>query len=138
MGQELSGTGIRAKVLDENSVELTWSTGSEESTDGFAIKRRMGKTENFVTLASYKDYGPLASKGSDGGVYRYLDETVEPGTWVYRVTECESDGSENDLSQCLVEVQTAEEQKGAVIAAVAIGVLGVLAFVAGSLLDPLQ
>merc|ERR1712151_1072877 len=97
-----------------------------------------GKTEDFVTLASYTDYGPLASKGIEGGVYRYLDETVTPGTWVYRVTECESNGSQNDLSQCLVEVQSADEQRGAVIAAVGIVVLGVIAFIAASILDPLQ
>lgn len=57
---------------------------------------------------------------------------------MYRITEVQSNGEENDLSQCLVEVTTAEEQRGAVVAAVAMGVVAVAAVLAGSILDPLQ
>ena len=52
------------------------------------------------------------------------------------MTECETNGSENDICQALVEVQTAEEQQGAVIAAVGIVVLGIAAVAAGIILDP--
>jgi hypothetical protein len=71
-------------------------------------------------------------------LYRFLDENVAPGGWVYRITECENSGNENDLSQCLVDVQTAEEQLGGVIAAVALGVVAIGAVLAGSFLDPVQ
>lgn len=77
--QELSGSGLRYKVLNGDSVELTWATDKEKSTEGFIIKRRPTKTEEFETLASYKTCGPLESKGPEGGVYRFLDENVEPG-----------------------------------------------------------
>lgn len=136
--QELSGTGLRYKVLNGNDVELEWATSSEKNTKGFIVKRRPAKTNDFSVLASYQNYGPLASKGKEGGVYRFLDEGVTPGGWVYRVTECEANGNENDLSQCLVDLQTAEEQRGALFAAVAIVLVGVGAVVAGSLLDPVQ
>jgi hypothetical protein len=136
--QELSGVGLRSKVIDNAAVELEWATSSEKSTRGFIVKRRPAKTEQFSVLASYESYGPLASKGKDGGVYRFLDENVSPGGWVYRITECESSGAENDLSQCLVEVQTVEEQKGAVLAAVGFAVVAIAAVVAGTLLDPVQ
>jgi len=134
--QELSGGGLRSKVID-GEVELEWATSSEANTKGFLVKRRPARTEDFEVIASYEDWGPLASKGPDGGAYRYLDTTVSPGGWVYRVTECEKNGSENDICQALVEVQTQEEQRGAVIAAVSIVVLGVAAVVAGIALDPM-
>jgi len=81
--QELGGTGLRYKVIGD-SVELEWATASETSTKGFIVKRRPAKTDEFEVLASYESYGPLASKGTEGGIYRYLDESVPPGGWVYR------------------------------------------------------
>lgn len=136
--QELSGTGLKSKIVDGTSVELEWATGSESNTKGFIVKRRPAKTTDFTVLASYESYGPLASKGVDGGVYRYLDENVTPGGWVYRITECEVSGSENDLSQCLVDVTTAAEQRGEVIALAVLGAIAIAAVVAGTLLDPVQ
>jgi len=136
--QELSGTGLRFKVINGNDVELEWATDSESSTKGFAVKRREAKTDGYVELASYKTSPLLTSKGPDGGVYRYLDEGVAPGGYMYRITECESNGSENDLSQCLVDVQTQEEQRGAIVAAVALVVVAIAAVVAGTMLDPVQ
>jgi len=135
--QELSGTGLNAKIINED-VELEWATKTETDTKGFVVKRRAAKTEEFFVIATFENWGPLQSQGKEGGVYRYLDTGVEPGGWVYRVSECDNSGNENDLCQCLVEVQTKEEQRGAVIAAVGIGVLGVAAIAAGLLLDPLN
>lgn len=133
--QELSGGGLRTKIID-GEVELEWATSSEANTKGFLIKRRPARTEGFEVIASYEDWGPLASKGPDGAAYRYLDTTVSPGGWVYRVTECEKTGAQNDICQALVDIQTVEEQRGAVIAAISIVVLGIAAVVAGIALDP--
>merc|ERR1712008_163037 len=82
--QELSGTGLKAKIIDED-VELEWATKSETDTAGFIVKRRAAKTEEFSTVASFESWGPLQSQGTEGGIYRYLDTTVSPGGWVYRV-----------------------------------------------------
>jgi hypothetical protein len=134
--QELSGGGLRTKILDGTDIELSWATNSEKSTKGFMIKRRPARTEEFSIIASYENWGPLASKGPEGGSYSFLDTNAGPGGWVYRVTECEVNGSQNDICQALVEVQTQDEQKGAVIAAVGIVALGIGAVVAGLILDP--
>jgi hypothetical protein len=134
--QELSGTGLNSKIMN-GEVELEWATSQETNTKGFIVKRRPAKTDNFKVIASYQDWGPLASKGPEGGVYRYLDTTAEPGGWVYRITECDNQGTENDICQCLVEVQTEGEQKAALVAAVGIVVLGIAAVAAGLLLDPM-
>jgi len=138
--QELSGVGINYKVVENEGVELEWATSSEIDTNGFILKRRnQGQAAtDFVTLASYENYGPLASKGPDGGVYRYFDENVGVGGWVYRVTESQSSGAENDISQCLVEIQSKEEQQGALIAVGALAVVVIAAVAAGVLLDPVQ
>lgn len=133
--QELSGGGLRSKIVGED-VELSWATDRESNTKGFILKRRPAKTDDFQVLASYEDSPALATKGIDGGVYRYFDDTAGPGGWVYRITEVENNGRESDISQCLVEVQTKEEQRGAVIAAGAITVLIAGLVVAGTLLDP--
>ena len=135
--QELSGTGLNWKKVS-GGVELEWATNAEKNCKGFIVKRRPVKTSDFSVLASYADWGPLVSKGADGGIYRYLDTTATPGGWVYRITECEPSGVESDICQCLVEVQTEEEQKGAIIAAVGIVVLAIGAVAAGILLDPMD
>jgi hypothetical protein len=139
--QELSGTGLKSKLIDNTSVELEWVTGSEKNTAGFIVKRRTSKSgsDQFDTIASYETYGPLASKGINGGIYRYLDETIEPGNgYLYRITECDTNGDENDLSQCLVDVQTSEEQAGTKIALAGFALVAIAAIVSSLLLDPLQ
>lgn len=133
--QELSGTGLVAKSVN-GEVELEWGTKTERDCKGFIVKRRPAKTEEFKVIASYKDWGPLVSKGKDGGIYRFLDADVYPGGWVYRITECDNKGNEADLCQCLIEVQTEEEQKAALYAGVGIVIIGVAAVVAGLVLDP--
>ncbi|KAI2507772.1 hypothetical protein MHU86_6668 [Fragilaria crotonensis] len=135
--QELSGTGLKTKVID-GAVELEWATNSEKDTKGFLVKRRPTKTSEFQIVGSYKDWGPLQTKGPEGGVYRFLDTSAAPGSWVYRISEVDLDGKENDVCQCLVDVQTEEEQRGAVIAAVGISVVAILSVIAGVLLDPMD
>jgi hypothetical protein len=62
--------------------------------------------------------------------------TVTPGGWVYRITEEDNSGNSADICQCLVEVQTEEEQKAALIAGVGFAVFAVVAVVAGIAADP--
>jgi len=133
--QELSGTGLNYKFID-GSVELEWATKTETNTKGFLVKRRAAKTNDYTVIASYKDWGPLASKGDEGGIYRYLDDEVTPGGWVYRITECDNNGNEADLCQCLIELQSEDEQRAGLIAGIGFGVFAVGAVVAGLVLDP--
>jgi len=135
--QELSGTGLSYKIID-GDVELTWATKTETDTKGFIVKRRAAKTNDYDVVASFEDWGPLQSKGKGGGVYRYLDSTAGVGGWVYRIAEEDSMGNEADVCQCLVEVETEDEQRGAVIAGVGFGVFAILAFVAGVAMDPMN
>lgn len=135
--QELSGTGLTYKIID-GEVELEWATKSESDTKGFIVKRRAAKTNDYSVIASYKDWGPLASKGKEGGIYRFLDTTSGPGGWVYRISEEDKFGNEADICQCLVEVQTEDEQRAAVIAGVGFAVFAVIVVVAGIAVDPMN
>jgi len=135
--QELSGTGLTYKIID-GEVELEWATKSESDTKGFIVKRRAAKTNDYSVIASYKEWGPLASKGKEGGIYRYLDSTAGPGGWVYRISEEDKFGNEADICQCLVEVQTEDEQRAGLIAGVGFAVFAVVAVVAGIAADPMN
>ena len=41
---ELTGLGLKAKVLSEDEVELTWSTDDEEANRGFLVERKAART----------------------------------------------------------------------------------------------
>mmetsp|Transcript_19169 Transcript_19169/g.27285 ORF Transcript_19169/g.27285 Transcript_19169/m.27285 type:complete len:277 (-) Transcript_19169:75-905(-) len=135
--QELSGTGLKSKIIDGN-VELRWSTKSESNSKGFIVRRRAVKTTDFKDIASYENYGPLVSQGPEGGFYSYLDTTATTGGWIYRISEKSVTGEESDLCQCLVEIQTEDEQKATLAATVGIALIFVIAVVAGVSLDPMQ
>ena len=135
--QELSGAGLSYKIVD-GEVELQWGTRAEINTRGFIVKRRAAKTNDYSILASYATFGPLAAKGKEGGIYRYLDTTATPGGWVYRISEVDKFGNEADVCQCLVEVETEGEQKAAIFAGVGFGVFAIGAFVAGIAMDPMN
>merc|ERR1719390_320003 len=49
--QELSGVGLKFKIVGED-VELEWATSREANTEGFLVKRRPARTEEFETIAS--------------------------------------------------------------------------------------
>ena len=65
-------------------------------------------------------------------MYRYLDANASPGGWVYRINERDGAGTDSDLSQCLVDVTTAAEQRGQVLALAGLGAIAVAALVAGT------
>ena len=138
VGQELSGGGLKAKAIAEDQVELEWSTSAEANTAGYVIKRRMSKQEDWDIISDYRRWGPLVSKGKDGGTYRYLDSTVDIGTYLYRVSEADLDGKESDLCQVAVDVQSKEEQLGTKLKAAVIVGVAVLVVQTALNLDPIQ
>ena len=118
---------------------MRWSTGNEDGNAGFIVQRRKGGTEKFEDIASFDSYAALKTKGSAGGSYTYLDDTVPSvGTWVYRVLDCDTKGTRSAVCQKLVEVDSQDEQTftlavGGVIAVLALGLV-----VAGIGADPIQ
>jgi hypothetical protein len=87
-----AGGGLKSKVLSEEEVELRWSTQDEVGNAGFIVQRRKGGQPEFADIASYKSFSPLKTKGVAGGEYVFLDDAVSPGTWVYRILDCNTNG----------------------------------------------
>lgn len=135
---ELSGVGILWKMLGDE-LELSWTTGAEEGNRGFVVYRRAGKSEQWEKVADYRDApAELATRGSEGGKYSFLVRDPLPGTWVYRVSDVDERNNVSDLSQVLVEIESAEDSKIQKIAlAVLLGILALALFL-GTQLDPLS
>ncbi|GMH91512.1 hypothetical protein TrVE_jg7265 [Triparma verrucosa] len=136
--QELSGLGLKYTVVSESEVELEWVTAGEEDTEGFVVRRRKARETEWEVLASYKDWKPLISQSSSGGTYRYTDDSVSLGGWVYRVSEVSPSGVESDLCQALLEVQSQGEKLQGILAVVGFGIIAAGAVFTGITMDPLQ
>ena len=119
---------------------IQWLTGDEKDNVGFIIfrKRTDGPGSDFEELASFKNYPPLNSKGPEGGFYTFIDEGVEPGQYIYRVTDQDKRNKRVLLCQAGVEVQSkADKFKNTAL----IGVFGALVvggILASFVYEPLQ
>mmetsp|Transcript_9554 Transcript_9554/g.16540 ORF Transcript_9554/g.16540 Transcript_9554/m.16540 type:complete len:207 (+) Transcript_9554:1-621(+) len=133
--QELAGTGLRWRMLGDE-IELFWSTGNEAGNQGFIIQKRRGKDDKWEKVSDFRTNTTLKSKGADGGSYSYLTDRPEPGNWVYRVSDEDVNGKVSDLSQTLVEIESAQESKKQQIALIVFVVLVVILGAAGFFYDP--
>lgn len=133
---ELSGTGMTWKKVGDN-LRLSWSTGSEEDCLGFVVYKRAGKSSEWKKIADYRDSPEeLKSKGPNGASYKYLVEDPEPGTWVYRVSDVDTNNNVSDLSQVLVELESNEDTKLRNIALAGLLAFLVIVGFVGLSLDP--
>jgi hypothetical protein len=136
---EQSGTGsLNSKVLSEEEVELRWSTEGEEGNAGFIVQRRPGGQNAFTDVATFETAAQLRTKGPQGGDYVYLDDTVAPGTWVYRIVDVDTSGQKSAISQKLVEIESNSEQTQQLIVGIFFFGLAIAGVVGGIVLDPLQ
>lgn len=99
---------VRDKVLSEEEVELRWQTTDEADNNGFLVQRRKARSDSWETLASYENTPSLRSKGTEGGIYVYLDDDAGKATWVYRIVG-ENKVGRTVVSQKLVEIESQEE-----------------------------
>ncbi len=135
---ELSGVGVAWKMLGDE-LELKWSTGSEEGNLGFVVSRRAGRDTQWKKVSDYVDApAELASKGPEGGTYSFLVTDARPGSWVYRISDVDSNGNFSDLSQTLVEIESEEDTKTRTIALGILITVLLIALAAGLSLDPLS
>jgi len=73
------------------SVTLTWATASETNSFGFEVERRQGSTGDFVTLAG--SFVPGAGTSIVPHTYSFVDPSVAPGLWYYRLRQIDLDGN---------------------------------------------
>ena len=134
-GEIEAAEGMRWRMQD-NQVDLAWGTGEEADNQGFVVEKRPSYGGDFAEIASFREVSGLVSKGEQGGRYRYTDPSTAGGSWIYRVTDCDSKGKTNVLCQCFVEVQTETENQQQIVVAFAFAGLLVAASAVGYALNP--
>ena len=93
-------TSMRATVSGVNS-ELHWRTESEVHNYGFDVERRgLGSTSDWLKV------GFIAGAGTTNGPreYSYLDQSLAPGRYAYRIKQIDQDGSFQYTGSVEVEV----------------------------------
>lgn len=127
---ELTGSGLKIKVLSDSELELAWVTDMEDGISSYTVEKKMGTTKTWTPV------GKVASKGAYGGSYTFFDDEAELGIWSYRVVGEEGAAGRSVTCQLQVNVESAGQQ---LTTKVLVGVLGVTmaaAIAAGFLLDP--
>merc|ERR1719231_1196265 len=112
-GEMGAGGGLKSKVLGEDEIELRWETADEVGNAGFIVQRRQGGQSDFSTIASFENFAPLKTKGEAGGQYVYLDSEsgLRPGSWVYRIVDCDTGGTKSAMCQKLVEIESPRRRR---------------------------
>ncbi|NCS87978.1 MAG: hypothetical protein AUK34_00045 [Ignavibacteria bacterium CG2_30_36_16] len=77
--------------LNNNSVELKWTTASEKNNFGFEIEKAVQGKEDWVTVGFIKGKGTTTHPQ----VYNFIDEQMSPGNFYYRLRQVDLDGSFN-------------------------------------------
>merc|ERR1719336_1503204 len=135
-----AASGLKSKVLGEDEIELRWETSDEVGNAGFIVQRRPGGQADFQTIASFENFAPLKTKGEAGGQYVYLDSEsgLQPGSWVYRIVDCDTSGVKSAMCQKLVEIESREETTQTIIVGVFFAAIAAACVAAGLFLDPIQ
>merc|ERR1711937_351829 len=107
---------------------------------GFIVQRRAGGVAEFENLETFESFAPLKTKGQQGGTYVYLDADsgLQPGTWVYRILDCDTSGVKSAMCQKLVEIESQSEVTQTIILGVFIATLALVLVGVGIFLDPIQ
>lgn len=100
-----------------NTAILRWTTESETSNAGFDIERKIklllatdgqkGSAEGEWERIAFVDGAGTTDKKQE---YRYVDRTVQPGTYLYRLKQIDTDGRSKYLPVIEVTVGGVQEE----------------------------
>ena len=80
-----------ATLTGQRQVRLDWTTISELNNYGFEIQRRRSDEPQFVTLAN--SFNPGHGTTNVPHSYWFIDSTVTPAQWSYRLKQMDLDGT---------------------------------------------
>jgi len=83
-------TSLEAKVQNNSSVALNWSTASEQNNRYFTIERSTGGQ-------AFKRIATVSSKGSNGNNYVFVDNMPENGVNYYKLSQVDNNGTTKEL-----------------------------------------
>jgi len=92
-------TSFTATVNNEGSVVLNWSTATELNNQMFEIERK-SETGQYTTIGYVEGYGTTTEPQE----YSYSDNTVETGTYFYRLKQIDFGGQYEYSDEIEVEV----------------------------------
>jgi hypothetical protein len=78
---------FNASVADENDVQLSWATATEDDADYFAVERTMDGV-------LFSEIGTVDASGTSTFTHYYslVDHELEPGVYYYRLREVDFNG----------------------------------------------
>lgn len=87
---------------DNGKAVLTWATAQEKNNQGFFVeRRRVDQADGFFEKISFVN-GKVNSNTETG--YSFVDRNVTPGTYTYRLTQMDLDGSQHVTNTVNVEI----------------------------------
>ncbi len=98
---------FNGSFVDENNVELKWSTASELNNRGFDVERGQRSEES-----EWVKIGYVAGSGTttEPKTYSFTDENVSSGIYKYRLKQIDFDGSFKYSKEIEVEVNFVPER----------------------------
>ena len=93
-----------ARVINTNSVELTWATISESNNYGFEVQRKSVSENNWETIGFVEGFGTTNSPKT----YCYIDTEISEKHYYYRLKQIDFDGSSDYSSEIKVLLQSPE------------------------------
>ena len=88
-----------AATVNENDVNLSWSTASETNNMGFEVQRSSNGTD-YSRIAFVEGHGTVTETQN----YTYSDKNIEVGTYSYRLKQIDFDGTSDFSDAVEVEV----------------------------------
>lgn len=95
-------TSFFVNVVD-GKVVLKWTTATETNNKGFNIQRK--QNENFENIGFVNGNGTTLTANN----YTFIDNSINAGTYVYRLQQVDFDGSINYSNEIFVDVNSPNE-----------------------------
>lgn len=94
-----------------NNVDVFWSTASEKNTDHFQVERAPISVTGIASSNTFTTVATVAAAGNSTAHidYRHTDENVAPGTYLYRLTSVDMDGSSTQSEEIQVTIADGTE-----------------------------
>jgi hypothetical protein len=96
--------GLDVHAISDQQVLLTWKTLSEINNSGFEVQRKGIGDPAFVSLEGA--FVPGNGTTLVQHDYTYIDKSVTPGTWLYRLKQIDMDGTVSYSKAVQVSVAT--------------------------------
>jgi hypothetical protein len=84
-------SGLVATSLGNSHIRLDWQTISEINNYGFYVERRANVSDRFAEVPN--SFSPGHGTTNVPQHYSYIDSAANPGTWYYRLKQCDLDGT---------------------------------------------